>query len=123
MTPGEIDRILSRREEIVPSSGFVASVMDAVRHEAEAPPPFDIQWDRARPLFWAATVIFLVLTFVGASALFQGGTGNEIASSGALSALDWLFDPAKSFGAGWIALALILSAASVKFSAWLTSRT
>ena len=36
---GEIDRILSREDEILPSSGFVVSVMEAVRREAAAPPP------------------------------------------------------------------------------------
>ena len=35
----DIDRILSREEEILPSSGFAVSVMDAVRSEAAAPPP------------------------------------------------------------------------------------
>jgi hypothetical protein len=35
----EIDRILSRQDEIVPSSGFAASVMEAVRREAAVPPP------------------------------------------------------------------------------------
>ena len=35
---GEIDRILSREDEILPSSGFAVSVMDAVRREAAAPP-------------------------------------------------------------------------------------
>ena len=30
----EIDRLLSRNDEILPSSGFTVSVMDAVRREA-----------------------------------------------------------------------------------------
>ena len=34
MSHDEIDRIFSREEEILPSSGFSASVMDAVRREA-----------------------------------------------------------------------------------------
>ena len=33
----EINRILSREDEILPSSGFAVSVMDAVRREAAAP--------------------------------------------------------------------------------------
>ena len=33
----EINRILSSEEEILPSSGFAVSVMDAVRREAAAP--------------------------------------------------------------------------------------
>ena len=35
---GEIDRILSRDDGILPSSGFAASVMDAVRREVAALP-------------------------------------------------------------------------------------
>lgn len=35
----KIDRILSREDEVLPSSGFAASVMNAVRQEAAAPPP------------------------------------------------------------------------------------
>jgi hypothetical protein len=44
----DLDRILSE-EEILPSSGFTASVMDAVRREAAAPPPIPFPWKRALP--------------------------------------------------------------------------
>ena len=46
---GEINRILSREDEILPSSGFAVSVMDAVRREAAAPPPIPFPWKRALP--------------------------------------------------------------------------
>ena len=54
----EFDRIMSE-EEILPSSGFAASVMEAVRREAAAPPPIPFPWKRALPgaLFAAATLI------------------------------------------------------------------
>ena len=39
----EFDRIMSE-EEILPSSGFAASVMEAVRREAVAPPPIPFPW-------------------------------------------------------------------------------
>lgn len=54
----EFDRIMSQ-EEILPSSGFAASVMEAVRREAAAPPPIPFPWKRALPgaLFAAATLI------------------------------------------------------------------
>ncbi len=54
----EFDRIMSE-EEILPSSGFAASVMDAVRREAAAPPPIPFPWKRALPgaVFAAATLI------------------------------------------------------------------
>ena len=54
----EFDRIMSE-EEILPSSGFAASVMEAVRREAAAPPPIPFPWKRALPgaLFAATTLI------------------------------------------------------------------
>src|SRR5208282_4291487 len=45
----EIDRILSRDDEILPSSGFTVSVMDAVRQEAAALAPIAFPWKRALP--------------------------------------------------------------------------
>lgn len=54
----EFDRIMSE-EEILPSSGFAASVMEAVRREAAAPPPIPFPWKRALPgaVFAAATLV------------------------------------------------------------------
>ncbi len=39
MRDDEIDRMFSDEAGIEPSPGFAARVMDAVRHEASAPPP------------------------------------------------------------------------------------
>ena len=59
---GEINRILSREDEILPSSGFAVSVMDAVRREAAAPPPIPFPWKRALPgLVLAGFTLVLVL--------------------------------------------------------------
>ncbi len=44
-----LDRILGAEGELVPSSGFVASVMDRVREEAAAPQPIPFPWKRALP--------------------------------------------------------------------------
>lgn len=70
MKPEEIERVLTDEPEIVPSSGFVASVMDAVTAEATAPPlPFP--WRRAWPLAagLAALLMWLaVLQFGGQTA-------------------------------------------------------
>jgi hypothetical protein len=45
----EIDRILSTEDALVPSSGFLASVMERVREEAAAPAPISFPWKRALP--------------------------------------------------------------------------
>jgi len=60
MRNDDLDRILCE-EEILPSSGFVGSVMEAVQGELEAPPiPFP--WKRALPgLALACLLIFPVL--------------------------------------------------------------
>jgi hypothetical protein len=44
-----LDRTLSDEEDIVPSSGFTLSVMDAVRRDAAAPAPIPFPWLRALP--------------------------------------------------------------------------
>ncbi len=63
MTHDKLDRVLSRKDEIVPSSGFVSSVMDAVRQEATAPAPIPFPWRRALPGMVAAAIT-LVSVFV-----------------------------------------------------------
>ena len=49
MSHDDLNYILFKEEEILPSSGFVASVMDAVRREAAIPPPIPFPWKRALP--------------------------------------------------------------------------
>lgn len=49
MTTGKIDKILAGEEELVPSSGFLASVMERIESEAAAPSPIPFPWRRAVP--------------------------------------------------------------------------
>ncbi|HTU50831.1 MAG TPA: hypothetical protein VMF56_09565 [Acidobacteriaceae bacterium] len=49
MNDDDLDRMLMERDEIVPSSGFVASVMEAVQQEAAAPAPIPFPWKWALP--------------------------------------------------------------------------
>ena len=44
-----IDHILATEEELVPSSGFLASVMERVHDEARMPAPIRFPWKRAIP--------------------------------------------------------------------------
>jgi hypothetical protein len=55
--PTEIDRILATEEALLPSSGFLASVMERVREEATAPAPIPFPWMRALPGMVAAAGI------------------------------------------------------------------
>lgn len=58
MTDKRIDEILGAEEGLVPSSGFLASVMERVREEAAAPPPIPFPWKRAVPGFVVAAGVF-----------------------------------------------------------------
>jgi hypothetical protein len=50
----EIGHILAAEEKLIPSSGFMASVMERVRQEAALPPPIPFPWT------WAVLGILLV---------------------------------------------------------------
>ena len=58
MTDERVDGILGAEEELVPSSGFLASVMERVREEAAAPPPIPFPWKRAVPGFVVTAGVF-----------------------------------------------------------------
>ncbi|HWW92056.1 MAG TPA: hypothetical protein VN375_01730 [Vicinamibacteria bacterium] len=45
----KLDNILADEADLVPSSGFLASVMESVIEEAAAPPPIPFPWKRAIP--------------------------------------------------------------------------
>ena len=49
MNDDEVDRMLSRDDEILASSGFVSRVMESVRQEALVPPPIPFPWKRVVP--------------------------------------------------------------------------
>jgi len=115
MRHDEVDHILSTEREIIPSSGFVTSVMDAVRHDAAAPPPIPFPWMRALPGLCAAGLA-LVSVFIAGSALFIRGTATQPLPARLLSALALILEVWKIVGASWIALALALSFVSVKLS-------
>lgn len=104
MRDEEIDRIL-REEEIVPSPGFPARVMAAVRREAEALPPIVFPWKRAVPALAAAVFALAVSTVL-------------LVESGAAEAPFWdaLLPAARSLGAPWIAVATLATAVSLLLS-------
>jgi hypothetical protein len=110
----EIDQILAGEEELMPSSGFLGSVMDRVRQEAALPAPIPFPWKLAVP-----------------GILLAGGVcgwgGFELMRSGLplMSAFSFTLTPRHLSAAtilaleqaGWVALALGSSLAS-----WLLSR-
>jgi hypothetical protein len=111
MEHDDLDRVLSGKEDIVPSSGFAAAVMNAVRSEAAVPPQIPFPWKRALPGL-AASALALV-SFPIAALMRPGGQAGS-------SALVTFVELARAAGAGWIALALLLSLVSVILSMRLT---
>lgn len=66
----EMDRIFSGEDEIQPSSGFAASVMEGVQREAVGPPPIPFPWMRALP---GLVVAGLAVVLVVMAAVVAGG--------------------------------------------------
>src|SRR5476651_269789 len=98
MNDHELDVIMTE-EKIIPSAGFVMSVMGAVRRDAVAPPAIEFPWARALPAF-ACVAISFVLCF---ALLIQHavGPGHDPSTlSPSIAAI------ANTYGIGWIALAL-----------------
>lgn len=107
-----IENILATEEPLVPSSGFLSSVMERVHEEAVAPAPIPFPWKRFIP------VAVLAAGILGwcAVELTRGGVLSATTISVALPPI-----PAAAMQpleqAGWVALALTASLLS-----WLLSR-
>jgi hypothetical protein len=121
----EIDRILADEEEIFPSSGFAASVMEAVRREALTPPPIPFPLLRALP---GIVVTAIVLAVVIAELIIQ--TVEAFSAPQVPVAWPTWFAPvlhAPILGsqvlaaAAWVALALLLSLGTARLSMRLAS--
>jgi hypothetical protein len=107
-----IDHILASEPPLVPSSGFLASVMEAVQDEALKPAPIPFPWKRAVPGILLAAGVFGFATY-------------EFVKQAIPAARDFAFtQPNLSIAvtrpveeAGWVAAALAVSLLS-----WLASR-
>jgi|SRR5271156_3796925 len=120
MRPEDFDRVLSKEQEIAPSSGFVASVMDAVRRAIETPPPIPFPWRRALPGLSAAGFGLASVLVLGV--MLSRETAPQPLPAGLLPVFVLIVRGWKAVGANWIALALVLSLASLKLSARIVSR-
>ena len=119
MTNDDLDHLLASHDQIVPSSGFTDAVMSAVRHETWQTPPLRFPWARAAlgALLGVLVVVLsvasgLVRPAVGAAVPVVVGTGEMLTAIG----------DAASVRLGWMALALLLTFASVGLSGHLASR-
>ena len=114
MRDDDLDRVLAKEDEIVPSSGFTNAVMEAVRREAATPPPLAFPLWRALP-GWVATAIAVALAFAG---VVRGGrvpAVDGIVAPISSAVMAWLVMWAKG-GGSWILLGLVVSFVAVKVS-------
>jgi hypothetical protein len=120
----EMNRILSSEDEILPSSGFAVSVMDAVRREAAAPPPIPFPWKRALPGLVVAGLAMVLVLVAGIVAIAQFGKASTTTwfptswslSSFLPSATPPILHGGMESAAIWTAMALLLAFVSVKLS-------
>jgi hypothetical protein len=111
MTNDDLDRILSSKDDdILPSSVLVTSVMEAIRSEADTPPPIPFPWKHALPGLAATGLVLVGLLSLLLNQLFQSSATLPVTPS---FPAGWA--PAVQM-TGWIVLALLLSLVSVKLS-------
>ncbi len=115
MKHDDLDRILSHEQEILPSSGFAASVMEAVRQEASALSPIPFPWKRVLPGLVASFLALVVLVFQVYAQLQQEAAAPQPPSAW-MTAFSATMETAMRLGAHWILAALLLALASVKFA-------
>jgi hypothetical protein len=117
MNLDELDRILGKEEPIIPSSGFAASVMEAVRADSAACEPIGFPWRKAMPGVGAAGVVVILVLALGIAAIVRPGwavTGSELSASQTApltAAVEW----ATRFGTSWMGAAWALALLSLAF--------
>jgi hypothetical protein len=117
MKPDELDRVLSREPGIIPSSGFVRSVMAAVRSEAAAPPPIPFPWKRALPglLVCIIAIAWSVVDAFRSPARASASVSSQTVTPW-IDGIASLLDKAQMFGAEWVLLGLLLTLAGLKLT-------
>jgi len=125
MNDAEIERILSGRDEIVPSSGFVASVMEGVRRQAVTPPPIPFPWKRALPILGLAIGAVVLTSLFALTVVFAVAHGNATLDQGLAVNRGLDFWPQGSLGSAlaWAAVSLLATFMALKLSMRLAGDT
>ena len=114
----QIDHILAADEPILPSSGFLASVMERVEEESRVLAPIPFPWKRAFPGIVLASSMFCWGTYV----FIRDGIPSLRNFALTQSPLpDSVTHPLEQ--AGWVALALAVSLFSWKLSRHLSGQS
>lgn len=114
MTHDELDRLLRDDEAIVPSSGFAPSVMEVVTRQASEPPAIPFPWTRALPAL--ASLGVALLAALVSTMLFGSWQSDRTVRP----IVDLVTTSGRDIG--WIALAVMLTVASVALS-WRLTRS
>ena len=113
-----MDNILANEPELIPSSGFLASVMERVQEEAAAPPPIPFPWKRALP------GMILAVGVIGWGGVEFASHAMQSAAALTLHVPDLPIAVTQHLQlAGWIAVACAASLASWLFARRLTGRS
>ena len=104
----DIERLLADEDEITPSAGFMASVMEAVEREATSPPPLEFPWLRALPGFLAMTAALAAATWHGIGSLSDPAQLEAFAAQ-----VRQITVFAASIGLQWTLLAVAITLVSV----------
>ena len=121
MNLDEMDRVLSGGGELVPSSGFAASVIEAVRQEAAVPAPIPFPWEWALPGLLASVglVVFFIVRFLRDSVPARASVLPAVQPPSLSLVLPHeLANASIRLGVEWSAVALLVSLAAV----WLSMR-
>ncbi|MGA9668957.1 MAG: hypothetical protein WBQ94_07100 [Terracidiphilus sp.] len=107
-----IDRILATEDALIPSSGFLASVMERVREEAAVPPPIPFPWKRTIPgvVFILGALAWIIFELIRRG--LPTVSGLPLIAPHITAAVERPLEQA-----GWVALAL-----GVSLLSWLLSR-
>jgi len=111
MDSSKIDQILATEEELIPTSGFLASVMERVHDEARMPAPLPFPWKRAIPGIVLATGVFGWGAIEFARQALQASRTINVTQLQIPASVEQPLEQA-----GWVALALVISFASVLLS-------
>lgn len=119
ITDDDLNRTLTESGEIVPSSGFVAFVMEAVQQEATAPAPIPFPWKWAIPGLIAsvALIAYFLINLVHAGTR----AGSTVITRLPFDNLQSLLPQALAGGAirlsvEWSIVALLVSFVAVRLS-------
>jgi hypothetical protein len=107
----KIDRILANEEALLPSSGFVDTVMDRIREESAAPQPIPFPWRQA---IFGAMAACVGLAWGVVELIRLAIAAGHDSQPVALPIPAAVLQPMESLG--WAALALVVSLASWKLS-------